>query len=431
MPRRTPLSPSESVTPRASRRTSPEPEPTPEPPRFRLMVSSHRQREILALVLIALGALTLLSLFGFAGFITSIWATLLTRFAGWGAYALGAVMILGGIAILRRQENIFGEFEIPWARIAGLEVLFAASCALLSLAFANDDRQAVELAESGQAGGYLGLAIASLLTRAFSNLVDPSIATILASIVLLIAMLLTLRFVFNLSWLGSIITRTLENMRPLSETPSPEPRGVRLAQPATATASAAPAPVARYAPSPPPPLPSNRSLVQLPLPRERQAPQPEKDDEPEVPSKVETPGKPEPAPQAQPRGSLLGLRLGQPKEKEKPPAPAPPSGYHALLAVPRADAAKRADHHPSLDLLEASSEAAYAQASAEQKARMIEETLSHFGIPAKVIDTKAGPTITQFAVEPGFIERRGLDGQIQRRKVPVNRILALSNDLAL
>ncbi|TAH48737.1 MAG: DNA translocase FtsK, partial [Chloroflexota bacterium] len=41
------------------------------------------------------------------------------------------------------------------------------------------------------------------------------------------------------------------------------------------------------------------------------------------------------------------------------------------------------------------------------------------------------PTITQFAVEPGFVERKGLDGEILRRKVPVNRILALSNDLAL
>ena len=81
--------------------------------------------------------------------------------------------------------------------------------------------------------------------------------------------------------------------------------------------------------------------------------------------------------------------------------------------------------------MEISSEAAYAQATAEQKAKTIEETLSHFGIPAKVIDTKAGPTITQFAVEPGFIERKGLDGTMLRRKVPVNRILALSNDLAL
>src|SRR5260221_8963870 len=111
MPRRTNTPLAESVTPRPSRRAAPEIPAEPEP-RFRIMLSKHRQREILALVLVAFGALTLLSLFGFAGSITAIWANLLTRFSGWGAYALGAALIFAGIALLRRQENIYGEFEI-------------------------------------------------------------------------------------------------------------------------------------------------------------------------------------------------------------------------------------------------------------------------------------------------------------------------------
>src|SRR5437016_2920668 len=111
MPRHSNLPPSESVIPRSSRRPAPEAPVEPEPPRFRLNLSKHRQREILALVLIAFGVLTLLSLFGFAGFLTSIWAALLMRFCGWGAYGLGAALIFAGIALLRRQENVFGEFE--------------------------------------------------------------------------------------------------------------------------------------------------------------------------------------------------------------------------------------------------------------------------------------------------------------------------------
>lgn len=91
----------------------------------------------------------------------------------------------------------------------------------------------------------------------------------------------------------------------------------------------------------------------------------------------------------------------------------------------------RRDRLPKLDLLEISSEAKYAQSTAELKKRTIEETLEQFGIPAKVVEINAGPTITQFGVEPGFVERRGLDGQIRQRKVPVSRIIALSNDLAL
>ncbi|MBI4674757.1 MAG: DNA translocase FtsK 4TM domain-containing protein [Chloroflexi bacterium] len=407
MSRRSNTPPTESVTPRSSRRGAAEPPPEAEPSRFRINLSAHRRREILALVLIALGGLTLLSLFGFAGSISSLWATLLTRFAGWGAYALALALIVAGIGLLRRQENVFGEFEIPWLVLAAFQLMFIAGCGLLSLALAADDREAARLAETGQAGGYLGLAVASLLTRALGTVLDPNIATILASLLLILLLVAMLRFAFNLSWLGAFLTRTLENLRPT---------------PAAATAAPTGS-AARFAPTPAPqPLPPSRALVQLRLPRQAPAlPQDETDDDEAL-----APGKD--AKPAASRGSFFGLRRGKPdKAKAAPPPPA----YHPLLAVPRAAAVKRTGHHPSLELLEISSEAAYAQASAEQKAKTIEETLSHFGIPAKVIGSKAGPTITQFAVEPGFIERRGLDGTIQRRKVPVNRILALSNDLAL
>src|SRR5581483_7976861 len=204
----------------------------------------HRKREILALVLLALGALTFLSLFGFAGSLSALWATLLTRFAGWGAY------VLAGIELLRRQENVFGEFEIPWQRIVALEVMFGAGCGLLSLALAADDRQAVQLADSGQAGGYLGLAIASLLTRAFGSVLDANIAVILASLLLIVLMIAMLRFAFDLTRLGNFLTRTLENLRP------------------TPAAATAPGSSARFAPTNAPPLPSSRPLVQLPLPRQ-------------------------------------------------------------------------------------------------------------------------------------------------------------------
>ena len=189
MPRRSTTPPPEAAAPRSSRRQAPETPVAPEPQRFRINLSRHRQREILALLLFALGGLTLLSLFGVAGAITSLWATLLTRFAGWGAYVLALALMVAGVALLRRQENVFGEFEIPWGRIVGLEILFAAGCGLLSLALAADDRQALQLAENGQAGGYLGLALASLLSRAFANIVDASIANILAAAVLVVAMI--------------------------------------------------------------------------------------------------------------------------------------------------------------------------------------------------------------------------------------------------
>ena len=62
-------------------------------------------------------------------------------------------------------------------------------------------------------------------------------------------------------------------------------------------------------------------------------------------------------------------------------------------------------------------------------AGMIEKTLDEFGVPARVVGVQVGPTVTQFAVEPGFIEK-GVEGERQM-KVRVAQILGLQKDLAL
>jgi S-DNA-T family DNA segregation ATPase FtsK/SpoIIIE len=63
----------------------------------------------------------------------------------------------------------------------------------------------------------------------------------------------------------------------------------------------------------------------------------------------------------------------------------------------------------------------------QERARVIEETLLAFGAPARVVEINRGPTITQFGVEPDYIEgRRG-----RRTKVKVSKISAWADDLAL
>ncbi len=67
---------------------------------------------------------------------------------------------------------------------------------------------------------------------------------------------------------------------------------------------------------------------------------------------------------------------------------------------------------------------------ANAMARVIEETLASFKVPAKVVSIRRGPAVTQFGVEPGEIEvKRG--GEIVRKRVRVNKIVSLQNDLAL
>jgi len=62
----------------------------------------------------------------------------------------------------------------------------------------------------------------------------------------------------------------------------------------------------------------------------------------------------------------------------------------------------------------------------QQRARLIEDTLASFGAPAQVIEISRGPTITQFGVEPLFVETRS-----GRTRVRVNKIAGLADDLAL
>ena len=64
-------------------------------------------------------------------------------------------------------------------------------------------------------------------------------------------------------------------------------------------------------------------------------------------------------------------------------------------------------------------------------AAQIERSLEEFGVPAKVIGYRRGPTVTQYAVEPGFLDKAGPDGTPTQQKVRVSQISALQRDLAL
>ncbi|GAB4499116.1 MAG: DNA translocase FtsK [Anaerolineales bacterium] len=79
------------------------------------------------------------------------------------------------------------------------------------------------------------------------------------------------------------------------------------------------------------------------------------------------------------------------------------------------------------DILDEGTEAAVNDEFIQQRARLIEETLASFGAPAQVVAISRGPSITQFGVEPLFLESRGG----VRTRVRVSKIASLADDLAL
>ena len=79
------------------------------------------------------------------------------------------------------------------------------------------------------------------------------------------------------------------------------------------------------------------------------------------------------------------------------------------------------------DVLEVGGEQEISNQAIREQVEIIEHTLDSFGAPAKVVEINQGPTVTQFGVEPQFIERRSG----KRTKVKVGKIAGLADDLAL
>ncbi|MEE8537876.1 MAG: DNA translocase FtsK 4TM domain-containing protein [Acidobacteriota bacterium] len=151
---------------------------------------------------------------------------------------------------------------------------------------------------------------------------------------------------------------------------------------------------------------------------------------------------------ARERVALLLRPSGSRKTPEQPPIPTPhtataPTGVEGLAGngfgqayVQNAQSPQSAQSSqgaqvwtlPQMeDLLEVGSERLADDEFDRKRATLIEDTLRLFGAPSKVVAIHRGPTITQFGVEPEFVETRGG----RRTKVKVSKVAALADDLAL
>ena len=86
---------------------------------------------------------------------------------------------------------------------------------------------------------------------------------------------------------------------------------------------------------------------------------------------------------------------------------------------------------PDLDLLVSGKAFKPNQRHINTSAGLIEKTLAEFGIPSQVIGFQVGPTVTQFAVKPGYLNGADEDTDEEKKRVRVSRITSLKNDLAL
>ncbi len=306
--------------------------------------------EILGILLLLLGLLTLLSLVPVErGAVMEGWVTVLQSAVGWGVWLLP--IGFGGVGLwlifVGLGRELVVEREKPWGGL----LLFLLGLGLMHLLAGGDNPRA--LAEEGLGGGYVGYWLSELLVAALGT---P--ATVLVLVTLSIISLMML-LGLSLGEMWSILSGAVRRLASMAKMPDIRFPWRGGSAPAQGAAEAAQA---------------GREVGAASAFEPRQA------------------------------GSIYPRIIGG----------------EQVWRLPNLD-----------DILAEASEQELSQSEIRERVRIIEDTLGSFGVPAKVVEVNQGPTVTQFGVEPGYIERRASNGRTSKAKIKVSKIANLANDLAL
>src|SRR5215467_2749308 len=138
----------------------------PPPPAFDLSLRPEHQRELFALGLITIAAVTIVFfLTGSAGAFGQRWVVLTRQLLGWGALLVPLSLGLLGLAILWQERR--EDLQLTGATVLGTVLMLAALLALLE--FALDPPRKDMADQIGRGGGLFGYLMLSLLTPAIGR----------------------------------------------------------------------------------------------------------------------------------------------------------------------------------------------------------------------------------------------------------------------
>lgn len=335
-------------------------------------IGRNLRREIVGGVIALVGALMLFSLLAHNPN-TNEPLPLLTVLTGWIAPLFALSVIVLGLVIAFHLRAGY------WSA----EALVGAELLLLGLAVgafvANNSRVTWRVRLDGEDGGLVGWALGSLAMAATGRW----IAMLLVILLVGVGVALLVRYT-PLVYAAAAAGRWLPGMGELAVNPPWRRRQAK-----------------RY-----PPLPHTPNFV--------------------APSRASsTAARSTPAAYVAP---VAAAATSAPRHPSQPPAPVSPATAAKAAKVAPAPPPRPAHPNPGLpphDLLLADG-GSYGNANVALMEQMILKTLEDFNVPARVVHVESGPTVTQFGIEPLYVERAG-----QKRKVRVNRIVSLADDLAL
>ncbi len=371
------------------------------PPVFEFSLRPEHQRELFALALITIAAITIVFfLTGAAGVVGKTWVDLTQRLLGWGALLVPLALGLLGVAILWQERR--EDLQLTGATVLGTLMLLAALLALLEFALGVRADVADQV---GKGGGLVGYSLLQM------SLLIGCPATFMVYCVLgLAGVLLT----FNIT-LRELVTGMSDGFARfwvmLWSAPERSARRSSVAPREPGAARAADTPAFE-------PPPGSDDIMATPI-----AARPTRAslfDRPEAKAKLGDPPKDKDAAKLKPPAKpgehtlLTNLLTGEPGAAAKPPA--------GVVQEPLDGFEVPAVHHawplPTFELLDSYVSGSITDDELKMKSRLIEDTLASFKVEAQVVGVNTGPAVTQFELQPAV-------------GVKVSKITTLEKDLAL
>lgn len=344
----------------------------PKPKTQRKGLSIDRKLDIIGLVLGVIGVLSLFALLSEQkGSVTAWWVNALYETLGWGAYLLPLLVSLLGIwLVIRSLEKLP---TLSAERTLGTILVF-----LNLLVWVN-----MLAKESWQRGGVAlgGGAIGATIERLLVN----GLGTAAAVIVLIAWLLIGLILAFDLS-LVDLFRRLIPLGKQLGEYIKRAFNEWKTSRPSKTEHKVVHADRSEDLPSSFHPIKNLSTEPSAAITKSKRKGRQHKKQE-SIPAKKEP-------------GISLGIKLAKPETTWELPS--------------------------VKQILDPSTPTAIQDNVDQETAKLIEDTLASFGVPGHIVEIKRGPTVTQFGLEPDFIETR-----YGRTRVRVNKITALTDDLAL